>query len=48
MIDELTTLRCLYFGDKNLIYKKLVQLYRLPPADRKRKRNGDESNDESD
>ena len=48
MADELITLHCLYFGDKSLIYKELVQLYHLPPADCKRKRNGDESDDESD
>lgn len=42
-IDELTTLRRLYFDDKNLIDKKLVQLYHLPPADHKRKRSDDES-----
>lgn len=42
-IDELTTLRRLYFDDENLVDKKLVQLYHLPPTDRKRKRGDDES-----
>ncbi|KAL4793926.1 hypothetical protein BDV19DRAFT_365610 [Aspergillus venezuelensis] len=42
-IDELTTLRRLYFDDKNLIDKKLVQLYHLSPPNRKRQMSDDES-----
>ncbi|OQE32730.1 hypothetical protein PENFLA_c001G04063 [Penicillium flavigenum] len=42
-IDELTTLRDLYFNNKNLIDAKLVQLYHLSPADNKRKRSDKES-----
>ncbi|KAE8379869.1 hypothetical protein BDV26DRAFT_303342 [Aspergillus bertholletiae] len=43
-IDQLTTLRRLYFDDKNLIAKRLAQIYHNPPADHKRKRGDDESN----
>jgi hypothetical protein len=42
-IDELTTLRDLYFNDKNLINAKLFALYHLPPAENKRKRSDEES-----
>ncbi|KAL4787638.1 hypothetical protein BJX76DRAFT_318530 [Aspergillus varians] len=45
-IDDLTTLRRLYFDDRDLIDKKLVQLYHLLPPSRKRQMN-DDDDDES-
>lgn len=40
-------LRRLYFDYKSLIDEKLVQLYYLPPTDRRRKRGDDESDSDN-
>lgn len=42
-IDQLATLRRLYFDDMNLINERLAEAYHAPPKDHKRKRSDDES-----
>ncbi|KAE8365206.1 hypothetical protein BDV27DRAFT_171790 [Aspergillus caelatus] len=42
-IDQLATLHRLYFDDKNLIDKRLVQVYHIPSTNHKRKRSDDKS-----